>query len=180
MSQDIKAFICSVQILLIATVLFANIDGILWISLRIAKRNVPSSFIFTGQPTTEIIRYAVHLCSPVLQIDNESNQVRLAPYEVSLIEIKKTALGKSLDESNILSIALSRVYLSLQRNKLMHSLLLPSAVIVASQYSLKQKIEYGKFLKYIDLHLLYLITNFGFVIMSRLLLNAVQSEMMAF
>ena len=82
----------------------------------------------------------------MLQIDNECKQVTKYPFEVSLAELKQTALGQSLDEADYLSNVLSRIYLSLQRNKLVHSLVLPSCTVVACQYDTNQKIEYSKYL----------------------------------
>ena len=104
------------------------------------------SCFWLGQPAKDIIKYAVKLCSPVLQIDNECKQVTKCPYGVSLAELKQTALGQSLDEADCLSNVLSRIYLSLQRNKLIHSLVLPSCTIVACQYGTNKKIEYSKYL----------------------------------
>ena len=80
----------------------------------------------------------------MLQIDSQHNHVRVSPYEVSLSELKKTALGQSLDGSDCLSNVLSRVYLSLQRYKLIHSLLLPSCAIAACHYGVQEKIRYSK------------------------------------
>ena len=113
-------------------------------NLRKSFNKQSFSYINLGQPTREIIAYAVHLCSSVLKIDNHCRQVVVSPYEVSLAELKKTPLGQSLDEADCLPIVLSRVYLSLQRNKLIHSLMLPSCIITACQYDVKDIIEYGK------------------------------------
>lgn len=107
----------------------------------------------TDKGIDELINEAVKRCSPVLQIDHRHKTVTLTPFDVSLAEIKKTLLGQSLDESKLLSTVLSKIYLSLQRNKLMHALLVPACVVAAAcLHTSKKEIDYSKAYHSINLY----------------------------
>ncbi|XP_065061968.1 dihydroxyacetone phosphate acyltransferase-like [Rhopilema esculentum] len=97
--------------------------------------------------TQVLIEEAVHFCSPVLKLDDAKRKVAVLPYDVSFTELKRTALGQALETTDKLRNTMSNVYLSLQRNKLMHILLVPSCIVTAGRLGTEEKIEFSKLLK---------------------------------
>ena len=85
----------------------------------------------------------MQLCNAVLEFSGDGKQIEMLPFEVSLSDLKKTKLGTALDKSNSLATTISRVHLSLQRNKLMHALMIPSSLVAAGKFCTQDKRNFG-------------------------------------
>eukprot|EP00112_Aurelia_sp_Birch-Aquarium-sp1_P016983 Seg3898.1 transcript_id=Seg3898.1/GoldUCD/mRNA.D3Y31 product="Dihydroxyacetone phosphate acyltransferase" protein_id=Seg3898.1/GoldUCD/D3Y31 len=97
-----------------------------------------------GEPLLSVITNVVQLCNAVLQFSSDGKQIEMLPFEVSISDLKKTKLGTALDKSNSLATTISRVYLSLQRNKLMHALMTPSYLVAAGKFCSQDKIKFDE------------------------------------
>ena len=101
------------------------------------------SILSAGDSPNNVITNVVQLCNAALQFSNDGKHIEISPYEVSLSDLKKTKLGTALDKSSSLAATISRVYLSLQRNKLMHALMIPSCLVAAGKFYAQDKIKFG-------------------------------------
>ncbi len=91
---------------------------------------------------TDVVARAVALSSPVLSI-SEDRKIDILPFEVSLDELRKSTVGDRLHRADRLR-TISGISLSLQRNKLMHALLIPAYVAAALQFTRNDKIHVRK------------------------------------
>eukprot|EP00794_Sanderia_malayensis_P019889 gene19889-21831_t len=92
----------------------------------------------------DVIERAVALSYPVLELASSSQErvINIRPFEVSIDELRNSSVGGRLHRTNQLSTCLSEVYLSLQRNKLMHALLIPSYVAAAVNFKQNESISF--------------------------------------
>ena len=92
----------------------------------------------------DVVLRAVELSKTDLRISG--NNVVVPDLEmVQLEDLKKSLVGASLNRAKRLSRSISGISLSLQRNKLMHALLIPAYIAATGKFTQNEKISFRKY-----------------------------------